>query len=95
MSGPNGPNDLFLGYPVPLWLVFVPVIAVYAFIAPAIGWLVAVFWAIYLTLTMAFIEMNHITPQYTRGPFGWTLFVELPRAIIGIALLSLTTIANQ
>ena len=46
-------------------------------------WMV-VFWAVYLTATMAAFEYFNILPGAVPfGIFGWFLFVEVPRVIVG------------
>jgi hypothetical protein len=42
------------------------------------------YWAIYLTATMALFEYFNILPGAVPfGIFGWFLFVEVPRVIVG------------
>lgn len=46
-----------------------------------------VYWAVYLTLTMALFERFGVVPHNVPlGVFGWTVFVELPRVIVGFAV---------
>ena len=46
--------------------------------------LMIVYWAIFLTATMALFEHYNIVPaRVPLGVFGWTVFVELPRVIVG------------
>ena len=55
------------------------------------GWLnvvlMIVYWAIYLTVTMALFERFGVVPHNVPlGGFGWTVIVELPRVIVGSAI---------
>jgi len=46
-------------------------------------WMI-VYWAVYLTDTMALFEHFNIIPGAVPfGVFGWFLFVEVPRVIVG------------
>jgi hypothetical protein len=48
---------------------------------------IIVYWAIYLTLTMAFFERFNITPETVPfGVIGWMMIVELPRVFIGFLI---------
>jgi hypothetical protein len=43
-----------------------------------------VYWAAYLTATMAFFEHYNINPATVPyGPVGWAVIVELPRVALG------------
>jgi len=43
-----------------------------------------IYWAIYLTATMAFFEYYNINPgTVPYGPVGWAIIVELPRVALG------------
>jgi len=49
--------------------------------------LMIVYWAFYLTLTMAFFERYHVTPETVPGRFvGWMIIVEVPRVILGFLI---------
>jgi hypothetical protein len=49
-------------------------------------WMI-VYWAIFLTVTMALFERFGIVPHNVPlGVFGWTVFVELPRVIVGFLI---------
>ena len=48
--------------------------------------LMIIYWAIYLTLTMALFERYHITPELVGGAIGWTVIVEIPRVAIGYGI---------
>ncbi|MBW2977516.1 hypothetical protein KY331_01605 [Candidatus Woesearchaeota archaeon] len=46
--------------------------------------LMIVYWAFYLTVTMAFFERYHITPEVVPfGAVGWMIIVEVPRVALG------------
>ncbi|MBT3397601.1 hypothetical protein HOA55_03570 [archaeon] len=46
-----------------------------------------VYWAIFLTATMALFERMHIFPATVPfGVIGWTVLVELPRVVLGYAI---------
>lgn len=52
----------------------------------AVIWMI-IYWAFYLTLTMAFFERYHITPEVVPGGFvGWMIIVEVPRVILGFLI---------
>jgi hypothetical protein len=52
--------------------------------------LIFIYWAFYLTLTMAFFERFHITPETVPfGFIGWMIIVELPRVLLGFAIQGL------
>jgi hypothetical protein len=49
--------------------------------------LMIVYWSVYLTVTMALFERFGVVPHNVPlGFFGWTVFVELPRVIVGSAV---------
>lgn len=49
-------------------------------------WMV-VYWAIYLTATMALFERFNVIPGVVPfGIFGWFLIVEVPRVIVGFLI---------
>jgi len=49
-----------------------------------------VYWAFYLTLTMAFFERFHVTPETVPfGFIGWMIIVELPRVFLGFTIQGL------
>ena len=46
-----------------------------------------VYWAIYLTVTMALFERFGVVPHNVPlGVFGWAVIVELPRVIVGFVI---------
>ena len=47
--------------------------------------------ALYLTATMGVIEHYAITPEAVGGVVQWTLFVEVPRVLLGLFLIKLLT----
>lgn len=52
----------------------------------SIIWMV-LYWAVYLTVTMALFERFHITPESVPSGFiGWMVIVEVPRVILGFVL---------
>ena len=49
-------------------------------------WMI-IYWAFYLTLTMALFERYHVVPGVVPGGVvGWMFIVEVPRVIVGYAL---------
>lgn len=48
-----------------------------------IFWMI-IYWAFFLTLTMALFERYHINPEAVPGgAVGWMFIVEVPRVILG------------
>ena len=48
--------------------------------------LMILYWALYLTATMALFEKYHITPALVGGVLGWIFIVEVPRVAIGYGI---------
>jgi hypothetical protein len=51
--------------------------------SPAMIIIYSLYWAVYLTATMALFEHYGIKPPVPLGAIGWTLFVEFPRILVG------------
>lgn len=52
--------------------------------------LLAIYWAVYLTITQVIFELTGIVPgpegPIPFGVIGWTIIVELPRAILALLI---------